>query len=103
MIVLDKSRNVVHDSNIINLYSNDEFLVVDDPENGKYHFEKGYSDKIIYLQEHDLFYSIKDLEKGLLFYAPIRCGENSARFVTMDCRCEIPDLKCIIANPEYAH
>ena len=35
MIVLDKSRNVVHDSNIINLYSNDEFLVVDDPENGK--------------------------------------------------------------------
>ena len=97
MIVLDNSRNVVHNSELIDIYKNEEFLVVDDPDNRKYHFEKGHSDKIIYLQEHDLFYSIKDLKKGLLFYAPIRCGDNSARFVIRSgFRQEIPNLMQIL-------
>lgn len=99
MIVLDNSRNVVHNSKLEKAFLNKEFLVVTDPENKKYHFEKGYSDKIIYLQENDLFYSIYDLEKGLLFYAPIRCGEDSAWFVLRSgFREEIPNLKTIIAK-----
>ena len=100
MIALDSSRNIMDNKNLVNAFSTSEFVVIDNMETGNYHFESVYSDNIIYLQELDLFYSIADLDKGLLYYAPIRSGKDTARFYVGPAlyEFEIPALKKLLKN-----
>lgn len=95
MICLDSSRNIIQDTDYIeNDLSEKEFLVVDDWDNGEYHFEPYQSDRLVYLGEHDLCYSIYDLEKGLLTRSPYKTRPGMIQsWITTQLTLEIPHLK----------
>ena len=100
MICLDSSRNIIRDSGYIEKdLSEKEFLVVDDWDTNEYHFEPYHSDKLVYLGEHDLCYSIYDLEKGLLTRSPYKTGPGMIQnWITTQITLEIPQLKKLLAN-----
>ena len=102
MICLDSNRNIIQDDVYIieNGLKDREFLIIDDWENGKYHFEGYDSKKLIYLGEHDLVYSIADLEKGLLFIAPKRVSRDRVSWITGPLLniITIPKLKRLLRN-----
>ena len=101
MICLDSNRNIIQDSDFLETgLSGWEYLIIEDWENGEYHFEKHDSEKLIYLGEHDLVYSIADLNKGVLFIAPKRMGEDTVRWITGPLLniIQIPQLKKLLKN-----
>ena len=100
MICLDSSRNIIQDTDYIeNDLSEKEFLVVDDWDNGEYHFEPYQSDRLVYLGEHDLCYSIYDLEKGLLTRSPYKTRPGMIQsWITTQLTLEIPHLKKLVKN-----
>lgn len=102
MICLDSNRNIIKNDDYIikNGLSDREFLIIDNWENEEYHFEDCNSSKLIYLGEYDLVYSIADLEKGILFIAPKRTGEDTVSWITGPLlnRIEIPLLKRLLKN-----
>lgn len=100
MIVFDCNRNISHDEYVESL-SSEEFLVIDaDEVNGiyGYHYEPYVSERLIYFKEWDLIYSVVDLEKGVLSYAP---KKNGKCYVTPELyKIEIPSLKKLLKNKE---
>lgn len=105
MIGLDRNRNIIRDMEFIEKdFLKEEFLVVDslkkvDEDHCKideYHYEPYASDRLLYLGEYDLFYSIMDLEKGILFYAPRKNGKWFAGPAIV--RIRIPLLEKLLKN-----
>ena len=102
MIGLDSFRNIIRDMRHIekDLYKK-EFLVIDNYDFNEYHFEPYSSDNLIYLEEKDLTYSIKDLEKGLIVRAPYKIGKDHLQSVMDPCiELKIPHLIKILKNKE---
>ena len=82
MICLDSNRNIIKNPKYIEKdLSNKEFLIIEDMDTGKSHFESYHSDKLIYLGEYDLVYSIHDLHKGTLYIAPQKDGKDFVKWV----------------------
>lgn len=102
MICLDSARNIIRNDDYLinNGLSGKEYLIIDDWENGEYHFEEYDSEKLIYLSEYDLVYSIADLEKGILYTAPKRTGKDTVHWITgpLINIIEIPQLKKLLKN-----
>lgn len=101
MICLDSNRNIIRDPNFLETgLSGWEYLIIDNWESEEYHFEPHDSEKLVYLGEHDLVYSIADLDKGILFIAPKRMGKDTVRWITGPLLniIEIPQLKKLLKN-----
>ena len=99
MIGLDVSRNIMEDMSSLEHFSEEEFVIVDDISSGKYHFEPYSSNRLIYLAEMDLIYSINDLEKGLLIRAPRKIDEtHCSNWLVRDITYIIPQLEKLLRN-----
>ena len=100
MIGLDTNRNIIHDMGYVeNSLSEDDFLIIDDTDIPLYHFEPYSSDKLIYLAELDLVYSIFDLDKGLLLRAPCKVDDTHVRnWIVRSIDYTIPQLKKLLKN-----